>query len=289
MIVVTGANGKLGRHVMEGLLKQLPAQQIVAAVRNPGNAQDLAAMGVTLRQADYNDAASLQAAFAGADKVLLISSNDLEHRMSQHKGAVDACKAAGIKLLAYTSILRADTSSLALAQDHKATEAYLRDSGVPYVFLRNGWYFENHTEALAAALEHGAILGAAHDGRFASASRADYAGAAIQVLTTDGHENKVYELAGDASFSLPELAAEVSRAAGKKIVYQNLPQQPYRDALASFGLPPALAEMLADADAGAAQGELDSSTHDLRTLLGRPTQTLREAIAAALSQPAAGA
>jgi NAD(P)H dehydrogenase (quinone) len=282
MIVVTGATGKLGHHVIEALLKKVPAGEIVAAVRTPAKAADLAALGVIVRAADYSKPETLSAAFAGANKVLLISSNELGARDAQHKAVIDAAVAAKVKLFAYTSVLRADTSKLSLASEHLATEKLIRASGLPFVFLRNGWYLENHTEALGAALQHGAILGAASEGRFSSAARVDYAGAAAEVLAGAGHENKVYELAGDSSFSLTELAATVSKLSGKNVVYNNLSEKEYEGALAGFGLPAALAEMLADSDAGAAEGELESDSRDLHTLLGRATTTLDEAVKAAL-------
>ncbi len=283
MIVITGANGQLGRLVVRGLRERAPELGIVAAVRNPDKAKDLQGDGVAVRHADYSKPETLKAAFAGAEKVLLISGSEVGQRVAQHRAVIDAAKQAGAGLLAYTSILRADTSTLQLATEHKATEAYLRESGVPFVMLRNGWYFENQTGALAPALEHGAILGAAGEGRFASASRADYAGAAVTVLATPGHENRVYELGGDASYTLSELAAEVSKQSGKAVRYQDMPQQAYAEALTGFGLPAGLAGAIADADAGAARGELDCTTHHLRALLGRPTATLADSVRAALS------
>lgn len=286
MIVVTGATGNLGRLVIAGLLEKVPASEIIAAVRTPEKAADLAALGVQVRQADYAQPATLSSALAGADKVLLISSSDLtsgsDARAVQHQAVVDAAKAEGVKLLAYTSILRADTSALALAKVHKVTEENIQASGVPFVFLRNGWYFENQTEALGPAVQHGAILGAAGEGRFASASRADYAAAAVAVLTGAGHENKIYELAGDAPYTLAELAAEVSKQSGKPVAYNNLPPQDYQTALEGFGLPTTLAAYLVNADLGAAKGELDGSSGDLHALIGRPTVTLADAVAAAL-------
>ena len=285
MIVVTGATGKLGRHVIEGLLKSVPPAEIVAAVRTPEKAADLTAKGVQIRQADYFQPESLRTAFAGADAVLLISSSELRDRVSQHKNVVDAAKSAGVKLIAYTSLLRADTSTNSvLAPDHKATEEYLRASGVPFVILRNGWYLENHTEALGPALAHGAILGAAKDGRFAAAARADYAAAAVAVLTGAGYEKKVYELGGDVPYTLAELAAEVSKQAGKHVVYQDLPEAGYEKTLAGFGLPQVIAHMLADSDRAASEGELDNAGSDLRTLIGRPTTTLAAAVSAALAK-----
>ncbi|QHN02591.1 SDR family oxidoreductase [Granulicella sp. WH15] len=284
MIVVTGATGKLGHHVIKGLLKKVPATQIVAAVRNPEKASDLAALGVQLRQADYSKPVTLASTFAGAEKVLLISSNELGERVAQHKAVIDAAIAANVKLLAYTSILRADTSALALATEHLATEEHIRSSGLPFVLLRNGWYLENHTEVLGPALQHGTILGAAQDGKLASASREDYALAAATVLTGEGHENKVYELAGDNSYTLSELAAEVSKIASVPVAYKNLTPSEYETALLGFGLPAALASLLANSDAGAAKGELDSTSHDLQALLGRPTTTLTEAVHAAITK-----
>ena len=282
MIVVTGATGKLGRHVIAGLLEKIPASEIAAAVRNPDKAADLAALGVQVRQADYSQPETLHSAFAGADKVLLISGNEMNGRVAQHQAVIDAAREAGVKLLAYTSILRADTSPLMLAREHKITEENIRASGLPFVFLRNGWYFENQTEALGPAVQHGAILGTAGEGRFASASRSDYAAAAVTVLTGSGHENKAYELAGDAPYILAELAAEVSKQVGKPVAYDNLPPQDYQNALVGFGIPAFMAEYLVDAELGAAKGELDGPSSDLRSLIGRPTTTLSEAVAAAL-------
>lgn len=282
MIVVTGATGKLGRHVIAGLLEKVPADQIVAAVRSPEMAADFAARGVQVRRADYSKPETLRAAFEGADKVLLISGNEIGQRVPQHQAVIEAAKAVGANLLAYTSILHADSSPLALVPEHKATEENIRASGVPFVFLRNGWYLENQTEQLGPAVQQGAIIGSAGEGRFASAARADYAAAAVAVLTEAGHENKIYELVGDAPYTLSELAAEVSKHAGKPVSYTNLPPKDYENMLVSFGLPPFMAAALVDAELGAARGELDSMSRDLHSLIGRSTVTLSDAVAAAL-------
>ena len=284
MIVVTGASGQLGQLVVEELLKTVPASQIVAAVRDPQKANDLATKGVIVRQADYAQPESLAAAFAGAEKVLLISSSEVGQRVAQHQAVINAARTAGVKLLVYTSILNAGSSNLVLAKEHKPTEEYLRNSGVPFTLLRNGFYTENHTGSLAAAVEHGAVLGAAKEGRFATATRADYAAAAAAVLTGNGHENKVYELGGDKPYTLAELAAEVSRQIGKPVAYKDLPQAEYAKALAGFGLPEELAGAIADADAGASRGELDTQSHDLSMLIGRPTTPLKQTVAAALAR-----
>lgn len=283
MIVVTGATGKLGRHVMQGLLRVLPAKELRAAVRHPEKAADLAASGVDVRRADYDDPATLAGAFAGADKLLLISANEVGRRFPQHRAVIDAAVQAGVGEIVYTSLLHAATSPLVLAAEHKQTEELLAASGVPFVLLRNGWYVENHTEQMPVILQHGAIAGAAGDGRFASAARADYAAAAVAVLTTPGHEGKTYELAGDHPFTLAELAAEVSKQAGKPVSYASLTADQYRDVLLKAGLPGPYADVLVDSDVQAARGALDDASGDLRRLVGRPTTSMADAVKAALA------
>lgn len=282
MIIATAASGQLGRLVIAELLKRVPAELIVAAVRDPGRVADLADQGVLVRHADYNDPASLDQAFEGASKVLLISSNDLGNRVPQHRNVIDAAVRARVGLLAYTSVLHADTSTLGLAPEHRATEDAVRAAGVPYTLLRNGWYVENYTGALGGAVAHGALAGSAGEGRIAAAARADYAEAAAVVLTTVGPVEQVYELAGDSGFTLSELAAEVSRQAGKNIPYHNLPQQDYLGLLLQIGLPAPLAELVADADAQAAKGALFDDSKVMSKLIGRPTQSLAAAVKAAL-------
>ena len=284
MIVVTGASGQLGQRVIESLLKKIPAAQIVAAVRNPERATNLAQLGVHVRQADYTQPASLDSAFAGADKVLLISSSEVGQRFVQHQNVIDAAGRAGVKLLAYTSLLRAETSALALADEHKQTEFALQQSGLPFVILRNGWYTENYLASVQPALQHSAFIGSAGEGRISSAARADYAEAAAVVLTTPNQAGKVYELAGDDSYSLSEFAAELSRQSGKAIPYVNLPEQDFRQALVTAGLPEALAGILADSDVGASAGALFDDQHQLSALIGRPTTSLQALMTQELSK-----
>lgn len=243
----------------------------------------LAAQGITVRQADYTDPASLDGALRGASKVLLISSNALGQRVAQHRNVIDAAQRAGVALLAYTSVLHADDSVLGLAAEHRQTEAAIRASGLPFALLRNGWYMENYTGNLASALEHGAVLGSAGAGRVAAAGRADYAQAAATVLTQATAPAPVYELAGDARFTLDELAAEVARQAGKPVLYKDMPEADYQAFLVGVGLPDALAQLLADSDAGAAKGALDDSSGTLNALIGRPTLTLAQAVRQGLS------
>lgn len=282
MIVVTGASGQLGRLVIEALLKKIPAAQIVAAARTPAKIADLATKGVQIRQADYTQPATLDAALVGADKLLLISSSEIGQRASQHRAVIDAARRAQVGLVAYTSVLHADTSVLGLAGEHRETEAMLAASGLPHVLLRNGWYTENYALGIAAALQHGALLGSAGSGRIASAARADYAEAAAAVLTLDGQVGRVYELAGDSAYTLAEFAAELGRQAGKAIAYKDLPEAEFKAVLVGAGLPEPVAALLADSDAGAAKGALFDDGRQLSRLIGRPTTALATTIAAAL-------
>lgn len=283
MIVVTGATGQLGRLVIEQLLEKVPATQVVAAVRSPEKAADLKALGVQVRQADYNQPASLDSALAGAQKVLLVSSNEIGQRFAQHQAVIDASKRAGVRLLAYTSLLRADSTPLGLGGEHRETEDYLRASSVPFVVLRNGWYTENYAGGVANALQLGSLYGAAGEGRISSASRADYAAAAVAVLTSNqAQDGKVYELGGDTSYNLSEFATEASRLSGKPLPYVNLSQSDYQGALLQAGLPQIYADLLSDSDAGAAQGGLFEDGQALSRLIGRPTTPWQQTLAATL-------
>lgn len=278
MIAITGATGQLGQHVIESLLKTVPASQIVAIVRNPAKATALSQQGIIVRQADYTDEAALTTALQGVDKLLLISSSEVGQRTPQHRNVINAAKAAHVKFIAYTSLLHANTSPLGLADEHVATEKMLADSGIAYALLRNGWYTENYLASAPAALEHGVFIGAAGEGKIASATRADYAAAAARVISEDGHAGKIYELAGDEGWTLSQLAAELAQQSGKKVVYQNLSEADFAAALKGFGLPAGLADMLADSDVGAAKGGLFDDSHTLSKLIGRPTTSLADSV-----------
>lgn len=284
MIVVTGATGKLGTLAVEALLaKKVPATQIVAAVRNLDKAAALRALGVEVRLGDYTKPETLATALAGAEKVLLVSSNEVGSRVPHHLAVVEAAKKAGVKLIAYTSILHADTSKLLLAADHQKTEQAIKDSGIPYVFLRNGWYIENVTDTLGGVFASGAFIGASGNGKIAGATRADFAAAAAAVLTGSGHENKAYELAGDAAYSMSDLAAEVSKQSGKQLPYNDLPPAQLAEIYGGFGLPKSFVDVLVDADLKAREGELDDGSHALSRLIGRPTTPLADAVQRAVS------
>ena len=275
-IVVTGATGHLGRLAIESLLaKGVPAGQIVGLGRQVDKIADL---GITVLPVDYADVDALTAAFTGADKLLFISGSEVGQRIPQHTNIVEAAKKAGVGLVVYTSAPKADTTDMKLAGEHLATERMLADSGLPHVILRNSWYTENYN--VQQAIEHG-LFGAAGDGRIAGAPRVDYAEAAASVLVSDGHAGKVYELGGE-SFTLAELAAEISRQSGKPVTYTDLPEDKYVDLLVGVGLPRAAAEIFADSDRAASQGALDVPRTDLENLLGRPATPLADSVRAQL-------
>jgi NAD(P)H dehydrogenase (quinone) len=274
---VTGANGHLGRLVIEDLEQK--GAGVIALARAPAKAADV---GVPVREADYNKPATLERAFAGVDRLVLISSSEVGKRAAQHRNVIRAAKKAGVKRIVYTSLLHADRSPLDLAAEHLATEAELKASGIPYTILRNGWYTENYTGSVGAALASGAFLGSAGDGRISSATRADFAGAIAAVAIGPGRENETYELAGDDAFTLSDLAAEISRQTGKTIAYRNLPQADYAAALTGFGLPVPVARAIAGYDVGASKGALFDEGRQLSELIGRGTTPLAVAVADAL-------
>ena len=280
MIAITGSTGQLGRLILSDLIDRVPADQIVAIARDPGKASSL---GVAVREGDYDRPETLSSAFQGVDRLLLISGSEIGNRVPQHRAVIDAAKASGVGLIVYTSLLHADTSEISLAEEHRQTEAALAESGIPYALLRNGWYTENYTGSIGAAVEHGVVLGSARDAKVAPATRADYAAAAVAVLTAADPAGTVYELAGDEAFTMAEFAAEVSRQSGRDVIYQNMPEGDYKAALEGIGLPEPVAAMIAQADSAAADGALYDDSHMLSRLIGRPTTPLAEAVAAALS------
>jgi len=279
-IAITGATGQLGRLVVASLQKQVPATDVIALVRDTARATDL---GVQARPFDYTRPDTLPAALQGVDTLLLISGNELGQRAAQHANVIAAAKAAGVRRVVYTSLLRTDSSPLSLAPEHHQTEQALQASGLAWTILRNGWYTENYTGSIGAALAQGAFHGSAGNGRIASAARADYADAAVAALTGSGHDGKVYELAGDSAWTLAELAAEISRQTGKDIPYRDIAEADYAAALAAAGLPAGFAAALASFDVGASQGALDDDGHQLSALIGRPTTPLADSVRAALA------
>jgi NAD(P)H dehydrogenase (quinone) len=283
-IVVTGATGNLGGLAVDALLRRgAEPDSVIAVGRNTERLELRAERGVRTVAIDYQDRDSLQSAFEGAEKLLLVSGSDIGQRVEQHRNVVESAARAGVELLVYTSILRADSATQLLAGEHQATEELLSSSGIPHVLLRNGWYFENYTSQIPSYLENGAIVGAAGEGRISGASREDYAEAAAAVLTNSDQAGAVYELGGDRAFTMSDLAEELSRQTRRDIAYRNLGVDDYAELLASFGLPEPAARTYADGDRAVADGELYVETGDLSRLIGRPTTPLSEAISAALA------
>ena len=278
-IAITGATGHLGRLVIRKLAARMSASDIIGLARTPDKAADLE---VTVRQADYSKPETLGPALAGVDTLLLISSSVIGQREEHHRNVIDAAKPSGVKRIIYTSLLHADTSPLDLAAEHRATEANVKASGIPFTILRNGWYTENYLGAIPGALANGAIVGSAAGGKISSATRADFAEGAVAAVTGDGHVGKTYELAGDEAWTLSDLAAEVSRQTGKNIPYRDLAPEEYAKLLVSFGLPESLAKAIAGWDVAAAKGALFDDSRQLSKLIGRPSTPLSVAVADAL-------
>ncbi|MEF2072763.1 SDR family oxidoreductase [Consotaella aegiceratis] len=280
---ITGASGQLGQLVVAALVERVGPEAVAAVVRDPARAQGLFPAGVTIREGDYDRPETLEAAFKGAERLLLISSNAVGARVPQHRNAVEAAKRSGVQRILYTSVLHADTSPLGLAEEHRQTEALIEASGLAFTLLRNGWYTENYAASIPPALQHGAFMGSAGDGRIAGATRADYAEAAAVALADEtASGNVIHELAGDQAFTLAEFVAELSRQASADIRYIDLPEEEYHKALLGAGLPEPVAALVADSDAAAARGALFDDGHALSRLIGRPTTPFATTIGQAL-------
>ncbi|MGE9695773.1 SDR family oxidoreductase [Streptomyces sp. NRRL F-5630] len=283
-IVVTGATGQLGRLVVAGLLEKVPAGEIAAVVRSEQKGAEFAAKGVEPRVADYDKPETLKDAFQAGDRVLFISGSEVGKRAAQHTAVVAAAKEAGVAQLAYTGVLGGPDADFALAEEHKITERAILDAGVPYTFLRNGWYDAMYIEQIPAYLAHGAVLGSSGEGRIAPAPREDYAEAAVAVLTGEGHLNKAYELSGDVAWTKSEFAAELARQSGKPVVYTNVAPEQYRQVLVGAGVPEPMAEILTDVENAIERGLLAGTTQDLSRLIGHRTTPIADSIAAGLKK-----
>ncbi|MGB1237927.1 MAG: NAD(P)H-binding protein [Pseudomonadales bacterium] len=287
MIAISGASGQLGKLVIEALLQHLDAENIVALARQPEKLEALRAQGVEVRHADYNKPQTLAPALAGIDQLLLISGSEVGQRVAQHSAVIEAARAAEVSHLVYTSILKADSSPLILAQEHRETEAMIKTSGLIYTLLRNGWYSENYTSTLAGALDAGVLCSAAGQGKLHSAARADYAAAAAEVLRNSAqHRNKTYELAGSSGFTLQAYAALAADLSNSALDYREMNREEFSALLVQFGLPESFAAVLADAEIGIANGWLEEAGGELAALIGRATTPIESSIAAALEQRA---
>ena len=280
---VTGASGPFGRHAIAGLIESgVAANDIVALVRTPSKVADPSEQGVQVRAADYSAPETLDAALAGVDTLLLVSGSEVGQRVAQHSNVIDAAKNAGVSRIAYTSVLRAETSELVLAPEHKATEEALRASGVAFTILRNGWYIENYLGQVEQSKAMGEIVGASGDGRVSAATRADFAAAAAAALVQPGHENAVYELGGAPAFTMTEFAAALSAATGTSIAYRDVTPEEHTAILESVGLDAGTAGFVTALEVGTKRGDLFTDSDDLQRLLGRESTPFAEALASAV-------
>lgn len=278
-IGITGATGQLGSLVVSELKKRVDSDNLVALVRSTEKAKDL---GIEASEFDYNNLELLEKALIGIDRLVFISSNEIGERARQHKNVIEAAKKSNVNWIVYTSLLKADTSSVSLAGEHLTTEQELKASSIDYTILRNGWYTENYTVSVSSAIENGAFIGSAGDGKISSASRLDYAEALAVVITNESNKGKTFELAGDNSYTLTDLAKEISKQTGKDIPYNNLPEEAYSNILLQVGLPEILAKGLASWDVSASKNDLFDNNRKLSTLIGRPTTAMETSIHDAL-------
>ena len=279
-IGITGATGQLGQLVVQKLKDKNPDAKLVALVRNPDKAKPL---GIEAKAFDYEQPEALPKALEDIDRLVFISGSEIGKRETQHKNVINAAKQAQVKQIAYTSLLHADTSSMILAPEHLATEKMLQDTGIPLTILRNGWYTENYTAGLKQAVEQGAIIGSAGDGNISSATREDYVEAIAETIINDDHTGKTYELAGDQTFTMQDLAAEVSKQTGKNIEFVNLPEAEYAQKLQEIGLPEGMAKAFASLDYSASKNDLHDESGELARLINRPTTSLSQAVKTGLN------
>ncbi|MFV0315939.1 MAG: SDR family oxidoreductase [Microthrixaceae bacterium] len=276
-IAVTAASGQLGQGIVSHLLDRVPASEVIAVIRDPAKAAPLTAKGVEVRIADYTDRDALTEALAGIDKMVLISSNEIGQRATQHANVIDAAKEAGVGYVAYTSLLHADTSPLLLAPEHAETERRLAEAGIAHSFLRNGWYHENQVTSIPGAREMGTVLTSAGEGRVASAARDDFAEAAAIVVTSDSPEI-IYELSGDTAWTQEELAEAISAAIDAPVTVTHVNSEAHREALTQAGLDDPMIDFAVSVDGHIAQGALADMPGTLSDLLGRPTTALADTL-----------
>ncbi|KWX69405.1 NmrA family protein [Paenibacillus riograndensis] len=277
-IALTGATGHFGSIVAETLLKSVAAENLIVSVRNPEKADNLRTRGVDVRHGDFDQPETLDTAFAGVDRLLIVSADgDNDTRIRQHKAAVDAAVRAKVGFIVYTSVGHADSSSLFLAPVHRATEEFIRESGIPYSFLRNNWYLENEVGSIQAVQAGAPWLTSAGDGKVGWATRRDYAEAAAAVLAGEGHENTVYELSGTPA-TQAELAAVVGKLLGKEVPVQQVDDAAYADIMAKAGVPEAALPIVVAIQQAIREGALDIASSDFTKLLQRPLTPLSEGV-----------
>lgn len=279
-LLVTGAAGQLGRNVIRHLIEtyHVSPGSIIAATRSPEKLSDLAAKGVVVRKADFDDAASLPSAFAGVDRLLIISTDALDtpgKRLVQHKGAIEAAKNAGVKHILYTSMPSPDKSLVTFAPDHLGTEEAIKASGISYTILRDAWYMDNYLMGLPHSLQDGKWYTSAGAGRVPNISRDDCALAIAAALASDTTANAVYTLTGAHLLSMEDVAALVTEVTGRPLQVVHANDEQLAGGMTAAGLPKFLVDMLVSADANIRAGNFETATGDLKKLTGKEPQTLK--------------
>ncbi|RKP44778.1 SDR family oxidoreductase [Cohnella endophytica] len=277
-ILVTGVTGKLGSIVIETLLETVPAENLAVSVRNPEKAESLRARGVDVRHGDFDQPETLDKAFAGIDRILIVSTDgDNDTRIRQHSAAVAAAQRANVGFIAYTSLGNASENTIFLAPVHRATEEAIINTGIPYSFLRNNWYLENETSSIQAVLGGAPWLTSAGSGKVGWATRRDYARAAAAVLSGEGHENTVYELSGKLT-SQEELASMLAGILGREVPVQQVDDATYASIMSGAGVPEPFVPFLVGIQSAIRDGALEVESDDFVKLLGRPNTPLDEAL-----------
>ncbi|PFW47243.1 SDR family oxidoreductase [Priestia megaterium] len=277
-ILVTGATGKLGSKVVESLLKSIPASDLAVSVRNPEKAEGLRARGIEVRQGDFDNPETLDNAFTGIDRLLIISADgDNETRILQHTNAVQAAERAGVKFIAYTSLANATESKNLMAPPHVETEAAIIRTGIPYSFLRNNWYLENEIGSIQGAMAGAPWVTSAGEGKVGWALQQDYADAAAAVLVGNGHENTVYELSGPL-LTQEELVSALGAVLGKEIPVQQVSDEKYAEIMKGLGLPDFVIPIVVGIQESIRNGSLEVEKNDFEKVLGRPVTPINEAL-----------
>ena len=277
-LLVTGATGKFGTKVVDKLLETVPASQLAVSVRKPEKAEGFRARGVEVRHGDFDYPETLDSAFAGIDRLLIISADgDNETRIRQHGKAVTAAEHAGVKFIAYTSLANIKESKLSLAEVHRFTEEAILKTGIPYTFLRNNWYLENEIASIQGVLAGAPWVTSAGKGKVGWATQQDYAEVAAAVLSGKGHENTIYELCGKP-LTQEELASAVGDVLEKEVTVQQVDDSSYADIMRGAGVPEFVIPILVDIQKSIREGSLDLESNDLEKVLGRPTTPIKEAL-----------
>jgi len=279
-IGITGASGQLGRRVVELLAAHVEPSRVLALTRSPEKLADLAARGVEVAFGDFAKPEELAQTLAGVDRLLIISTDDINgNRAALHANALKAAAEAGVSDIAYTSATAPHASSLGFIREHGVTEDLIRESGIPYTFLRNSFYADMLLDTAPQWGSTGEIHGVAAEGNINRVTREDCARAAVAVLTTEGHRNAIYDITGPGAMNGYELAEAVSAAAGSPVRYVSISADTMRQYLIGAGFPDPIAGLFVEIDQAIAAGEFDISSTAVRDLTGQEPTSVPDLLA----------